>query len=318
MDQNTLLDIRIIKFQDYIRRKPNSPFGYYGLGVQYMLSNKHQLADKMFTQSLKIDPCYMPAKLGKLEYYLTKSKFVNAARYYQKNKDSFLEKKIYIKRIHNFSSRLYISHNFFENLRKFRSLFAFNEKVGILQKMYNNSTENTVVNILLAMSFIKEKRVDDRSLMLYKLCVNMNGIIDKLRWDLVEIISNKEPLILHNEKIAGLFQSIPEKVYKKDYLDFLLSTFISQQNKEKVINAFSSLQENHVLPNNTTLWKYIDFCSNNNIWNSTVALYCQKLIEDGWINNSLASSAFTLRNKGIVDKDNKMFKTLALYGYVGH
>ena len=55
MDQNTLLDIRIIKFQDYIRRKPNSPFGYYGLGVQY-ISNKHQLADKMFTQSLKIDP----------------------------------------------------------------------------------------------------------------------------------------------------------------------------------------------------------------------------------------------------------------------
>ncbi len=315
MDQKIRIDIRIIKFQDYIRRKPKSPFGYYGLGIQYMLSNEHNLADKMFTQSLKIQPSYMPAKLGKLECYLVQSRFTAAARYYQKNKDTFTAKKIYINGINRISSSLYISRDFFVSLRKFRSLFVFNERIGILQRMYNNSIENPVVNILLAMNHINEQSVDDRSLMLYNLCANMIGIIDKLRWELVEIISKKQPLILQDEAIAGLFQSIPENAYKTDYLNFLLSTFIKQQNKEKVLKTFSQLLEDNVVPDNKTCWKFIDFCNNNSIYNSTVASLCKKLIEDGWVNNSLASSAFMLKDKGVVGSNNKMFKTLELYGY---
>ena len=51
----------------------------------------------------------MPAKLGKLEYYLTKSKFVNAARYYQKIRIVSLRKK-YTLSVYIIFQAVYIYH----------------------------------------------------------------------------------------------------------------------------------------------------------------------------------------------------------------
>lgn len=315
MDQKLHLDIRIIKFQDYISRKPDRPFGYYGLGVQHMLSGNNNLAEKMFLQALKKDPSYIPAKLGRLEVLLNENKLVAAARYYNKNSDFFLRKKLYMKRINNMTSRLYLSRNFWAALGKLRSLFLFDEKIGTLQKMFSNNQSNPVVNILLSMYFLKKHKSEKRAFTLYNLCVGMDGIIDKLRWDLVEILSKNQPEVLQDEKIAGLFQSISESSSRMDYVDFLLSCFMAQQDKEKVSNAFSELQNRHIIPSNKTMWEYINFCHSQNIWNATVALYCQKLIENGWINSFLSSVAIQLKKEGIVDAKNRMFKFLSLYGY---
>ena len=68
-DRKLQLDIRIVKFQDLVGRKPDKPFGYYGLGVQYMLSGKPNMADKLFTQALNIKPGYMPAILESLKSF---------------------------------------------------------------------------------------------------------------------------------------------------------------------------------------------------------------------------------------------------------
>lgn len=73
MDQKLLLDIRILKFQDYIRRKPERPFGYYGLGVQYLLSGTPRLADKMFMQALKKTLPTLPQSWANLRYCLLKT-----------------------------------------------------------------------------------------------------------------------------------------------------------------------------------------------------------------------------------------------------
>ncbi|HEY8423065.1 MAG TPA: hypothetical protein VIL05_15195 [Thermoclostridium sp.] len=315
MDQKLRLDIRIIKFQDFIRRKPDRPFGYYGLGVQYMLADMPNLADKMFSQALKKSPAYVPAMIGKLEVFLRENKYIAAARYYDKNRSVFVRKKIYIKRINNIVSNIYLSRGFSDYLGKLRSFLAFDEKIGALQKLFGSSKENPVVNILLAMYYLKKGKNDDRACPVYNLCVNMKGITDRLRWDLAQALSTKQPAILRDVKIAGLFQSIPENAYKTDYVNFLLSSFMAQQDMEKVMNAFSELNKKQFIPSKKAMWEYLLFCKRNDIWNSTVALYCQKLIESGWINSILASTAIQLKNKGIVNANNGMFKILSLYSY---
>lgn len=315
MDQKMRLDIRTIKFQDYVRRKPDRPFGYYGLGVQYLLAGMPNQAEKMFTQALKKDPGYVPAKLGTLEVLLTEKKYIAAARYYHKNRNSFLWKKIYTKRVHNVTSSIYLLRSFSAYLGKFRSVFAFDEKIGALQKMFGSNTENPVVNILLAMYFLKKEKNDEKAFMLYNLCVCMDGIIDRLRWDLVHVLSKKQPAVMRDAKIAGLFRSIPENAYRTDYVNFLLSSFMAQQDMEKVADAFSELHKRQLIPSKRTMWEYINFCNNNNVWNSTVASYCQNLIENGWVNSYLFSTAIKLKEKGIIDSRNNIFKILSLYGY---
>src|SRR5690554_3684584 len=127
LDKKLRLDIRLVKFQDLIRRKPDKPFGYYGLGVQYMLSGKPNMADRMFLHALKIKPGYMPAILGRLEFLISEKKFVSAARFYQKNRELFLRKKIFEARANRITGRLYHGKVFHLYLNTMRSLFVFHE-----------------------------------------------------------------------------------------------------------------------------------------------------------------------------------------------
>lgn len=315
-DQKLRLDIRIVKFQDYIRRKPENPFGYYGLGVQYLLAGKPAQADRMFMEALKINPSYMPAHLGKLEYLLSEKKFLSAARYFHRNRDSFRRKKIYMNRIHRMTSQLYLSRGFYRHTGRIRSLFVFKDGVGILQRMFNTSSENPIVSLLLGMYMMKTGREDERALVIYNLCVAMEGIEDKLRWDMIQVLSVENPNILRNENIAGMFFSIPEAVYGKDYVNFLITRFIRQRDREKVVKAISDLIKKHALPDKKTLWQYLLFCHEENIWNPTLAPCCQKLVAVGWVDRFVASVTKDLVQRGLMDNTSEIDKILALYGYV--
>ncbi|NLC19686.1 MAG: hypothetical protein GX757_10825, partial [Clostridiales bacterium] len=266
-EQKLRLDIRIIKFQDYIRRKPDRPFGYYGIGVLYMLSGKPSVADKMFTHALKINPDYTPAKLGKLEYFLSERKYISAARYYKKNADSFSNKRIYIVRIERITSQLYLTRGFYRYAKRFIRLVSFSEKLGFLQRMFSSGSDNPVASLLLAMFYLKHGNKDNRAQVLYNLCVGMEGINDRLRWDLVKAISEQQPAILKDAKIGGLFKNIPDSAIGNEYTDFLASLFIAQQNQEKVLKAFSVFHKRHALPDKKVLWKYLHFCYKRDLSN---------------------------------------------------
>jgi len=315
MDQKLRVDIRIIKFQDYIRRKPDRPFGYYGLGVQFLLLDSPGLADKMFTQALKKKPDYILAKLGRLEVLLVENRFVAAARYYRKNSSAFSGRKIYAKRIHEIVSNIYTRRGFSVYINRLRSSLVFDEKIGVLHKMLGSDAQNPVVNILLSMYYLKSENNCDKAMMLHNMCIGLEGINDRLRWDLLQAISKKQPAILNDAEIAGLFRTIPEQAYKTDYLNLILSCFIAKQDTEKINDAFSELGKRQIMPSKKIMWEYIHFCSSNNIWNSTVALYCQYLVENGWINSFLSQVALQLKNKGLADPGCRMFKILSLYGY---
>jgi len=315
-DQKMRLDIRLIKFQDYIRKKPNSPFGYYGMGVQYMLAGKPALAEKMFDRALKIDADYVPAKLGKLEFLLSDGKFLAACRYYRKYSGCFSTKKIYLKRIQQFTSRLYRTRSFYRHSRRLGALFLFTSGYGLLQKMFDNEPDNPVVNLLLAMFYLKNHSADERARVVYNLCVRMEGIADKLRWDLVQILSKEQPAILQDPAVAALFTAIPEGAVGSRYAGFLLSTFINQQDQNKVQKAFSDLQKSHSYPDNKTLWKYLYFCRKNNLWNPSLTVCCQKLAGSGWIDGFLAGTVKELKNRGMAENTRELDKILGLYGYL--
>jgi tetratricopeptide (TPR) repeat protein len=316
LDRKLQLDIRIVKFQDLIGRKPDRPFGYYGLGVQYMLSGKPNMADRMFTQALNMKPGYMPAILGKLEILLMEKKLVSAVRFYQKNSDLFRRKKIYIIRAQRTTGSLYAGKFFYHYLKTIRSVFVFNETIGALQRMFNADRDNPVVNLLLAMFFLKEDKENERAFILYNLCVNMEGIPDKLRWDLVKILSKNNPDILKDEKIAALFSSIPEGVLGNPYASFILKQFILLNDMDRIDRAITEFHNKNYSPDSKTMWQYIDFCRKNDIWNSTVFTCCQKLIEYGWIDRTVAEAVIELKNRKITEHTHSMDKILSLYGYI--
>lgn len=315
-DQKLRLDIRLVKFQDYIRRKPHSPFGYYGLGVQYMMSGKPTSAERMFAQALKLDPAYIPAKLGKLEYLLFERKFLTACRYYHRNADAFKEKKIYINRIQRVTSRLYRSRGFYRQTRKLASFFVFGGGFGGLQRMFDSGTDNPIVNLLLAMFFLKQRIEDERARVLFNLCVSMEGISDKLRWDLIQVLSKEQPEILTDPVIAGMFTAIPDSACGKDYGSFLLSQFIRQQNQDKILKAFSDLQKNHAFADKKTLWQYLFFCRSKSLWSPALLACCQKLVSSGWVDGFIAATIKELKNRGMAENTRELDRLLSLYGYL--
>ncbi|HEY8500744.1 MAG TPA: hypothetical protein VIL89_09005 [Clostridia bacterium] len=316
LDKKLQLDIRIVKFQDLIGRKPDKPFGYYGIGIQYMLSGNPNMADRMFTQALNIKPGYMPAVLGKLEILLTEKKLVSAARFYQKNRDLFRRKKINITRAQRITGSLYLGKFFYHYLKTIKSIFVFNETIGVLWKMFSTDSANPVVNLLLAMFFLKEGKKNEQAPVLYNLCVNMEGIPDKLRWDLVKTLAKEKPDILENEKIASLFSTVPEGALGNPYSSFILKQFILLGDIDRIDRAFSEFNKRHSSPDSKTMWLYIDFCRKNDIWNSTVFNCCQKLIDSGWIDKIVAEVIIGLKNKKITEHTRSMDKILSIYGYL--
>lgn len=314
-DQKMRLELRSIKFQDYIRKKPGSPFGYYGLGVQYMLSGKPASAERMFARALKLDADYVPAKLGKLEYLLFDGKYLAACRYYRKNSGCFSAKKIHLYRVHGIVSRLYRTRGFYRQSRSLGSLFVFANGYGLLQRMFDNEPDNPVVNLLLAMFFLKNRSEEERARVVYNLCVRMEGIADKLRWDLVQMISKEQPAVLQDPGIAGMFSAIPEGAVGSKYAGVLLTAFMQQHDRNKVLKAFSDLQKSHAYPDGKTLWKYLHFCRSGNLWSPSLSACCQKLASTGWMDSFLANMVKELKNRGMAENTRELDRLLGLYGY---
>lgn len=314
-DQKMRLELRIIKFQDYIRRKPESPFGYYGIGVQYMLSGKPASAERMFARALKIDPSYVPAKLGKLEYLLFDGKLLAACRYYRKNASDISAKKVYFYRAQKIASQIYRTRRFSHQLRSSGSFYLFSERYGLLQKMFDNERDNPIVNLILAMFFLRKRREGERARVVYNLCVRMEGITDKLRWDLLQTLSKEQPAILQDLDIAAKFSGIPEGCFSSKYASFLLSSFMRQQQQSKVLKAYSDLQKNHATPDEKTLWKYLHFCRSRNLWSPSLTACCHKLASSGWIDSFIASMVKELKSRGMAENTRELDKLLELYGY---
>ena len=316
LDPKLRQDIRIIKFQDYIRRKPNRPFGYFGLGVQHLLSGKIHMADRMFNNALKLDPGYGPARLGKLEIYLTQNRFAAAAGYYDKNRDLFQSKKIYIHRVNRLISRFYNPKQLGRHGSGLYFWLFLNENISVLKRRTEHQTySNPVVNIVLSMIWLKYGRTDEKARLLYRRCVELDEINDKLRWDLLKVLSEKQPELLQNDKIAGLFSTIPENAFGTEYADFLLVNFIKTGNESKVLKAFESLRSKHIIPDKKTLWHYLNFCRERNIWNESLSFCCQSLINAGWTDNLLFSSVKELDSRGLWKNTRETSKFLMLYGY---
>lgn len=182
--------------------------------------------------------------------------------------------------------------------------------------MFNADRGNPVVNLLLAMFFLKEHKENERAFILYNLCVNMEGVPDKLRWDLVKVLAKDNPDILIDEKTAALFTTIPEGAVGEPYANFILKQFILLKDTDKINQAFAEFQKNHSFPDPKTMWQYIEFCRENDIWDSTVFACCQKLIDYGWIDRTIAETIVGLKNRKIIEYTRGMDKILSLYGYI--
>ncbi|NLY17400.1 MAG: hypothetical protein GX045_00190 [Clostridiaceae bacterium] len=315
LDQKLLIDIHIIKFQDYVRRKPNRPFGYYGLGVQYKLAGKPAMADKLFTDALKHDPHYIPALLGKLEILLDEKRYAAAARFYDKNRALFCRKKIYIKRINRMTSSLYMSKSTSMRGKNLFSRLVLKENQIFLTRIQTKSKNNPVSNILLSIFRLKSGRKDEKTLNLFRFCLELDEINDKLRWDLLKVLSEKEPKLLFTGKIAGLFSSIPENAFGTDYADFLMINFINSGNVKKVMGAFSGYLAKHMAPGKKVLWRYLYFLRERNIWDPSLSYCCQKLIDSGWGDHLVAGTIKELYKRGMWDNLKEMENYLSLYEY---
>ena len=181
LDQKYRLEIRLLKFRIISGENQTAPLAITGLGFS-ICCRKACFSRENVSHALKIDPLYTPAKLGRLEFLLYTRKYLAATRYYQKNAVCFMKKNIYTLRIGRATSQLYCSRSFFRHMGNMRSTFVFGERFGMLQKMFDSNTGNLVAALLLAMHFLKQQREDARAHEIYRSCVQMPGLNDKLRW----------------------------------------------------------------------------------------------------------------------------------------
>ena len=89
------MDIRIIKYEQYIKENPEKAYGFYCLGRLYFNLGKYNAAENYFKKALSLDEGYTRAIIALIELYVYKKKFIKAVFLFP-NTDKILIKIIYL------------------------------------------------------------------------------------------------------------------------------------------------------------------------------------------------------------------------------
>lgn len=313
--KNTRIDIRMVKYENYIKNNPHKPYGYYCMGKIQIYKGFYKKAESYFNNTLELDKNFVRAVIGLIEVYMYQGKHLKAVYLYNRYSNHIKNKNIYTVKLVRAVSSLYNANKLNPSEKRIISRLVLNHIIKSVYKILKRQPNNPVLNLILCMNFLYSHEKNKESYRIYMTCINMDGLDNNLRYSLVQILSRMGIDILHNDQIASKFSDIPSSECKAEYVNRILKAAIKSgkiNNAKKMLNSIGISEKSIPL---SSLWMFIYWSREYSIYDKQVLQCCRKLLKSGWVDKLVAQTFFILKELSIARHTDNEDRILKLYGY---
>ncbi len=318
MTDSVRMDIRIIKYENYIKKHPQKAYGYYGLGKLNLVTDQCKKAEECFVKALVLDSEHIYSVIGLIEAYIRRGKFYKAVKLYEKYEKQMAQKEIYKRKLCRDISLYYEQHKINMKRRGPFSHFFIAYTSQRINTYYGKHTNNLVALLLLSIFHLSESKKSSPKKVIeeiYNSSVRLDGINDAMRWKLLKKISEGNNEIYQSDEIAALFSQIPSKDCDEKYLNKIFKAILKQRDIQKLNSILKSYEEIYKKLSPSNLWTYVFLCKEMDMLDLTVYHCCSRLLAVGWIDKMVAETIVRLKELKVVNNTNKEEEVLKLYGY---
>lgn len=322
-DQRMRLDIRIVKYENYVKKNPHKAYGYYCLGKLHLISEQYKKAEDYFQKALAVNNRYMMAAIGLMEAYVYRAKYLKAVKLYEKYADWLSTKKIYERRICRALSRYYDTKRIKAQMHGLLSQLLLSYAVQKMQKyihQYQSGEQqkfNLVAGLLLCIYYLSN---DGQTVMteeitnIFLLCVRLDGMEDRLRWKIIRELSVEYEEILESDDIAAMFDTIPDGCSGR-FVNKVFGAALKQRDIRRVRKMYNSNKNMDGWLSLPNLWTYVSLCKDSDVYDSTVYQCCSRLLKEGWVDKMVVDSIQRLKEAKVIEGVVAEESILELYGY---
>lgn len=314
--KDSRVDIRIVKYKNYIKKHPQKPYGYYCLGQLNILASRYKDAEKYFAKALLLDNNYTYAKVGLIKALIYRKKVLKAVHLYNKYNDEINQKKVFVNKLVRGISSCWGKKELDGKKQGLFSAIYFKYVVQVLNNLFNSQIDNLVLNLVLCIYYLSREDKTDKALVVYNNCVKLDGLTDKMRWALVKALSTANPAIYKDSEIAGKFSKVPVPNCPSAYANKIFEVFLRQGKIKKAKAVFEDIENPDKVISQSNLWEYVNLCTKNSYYDISVYMCCSRLLKAGWINNVLAHALRKIKELNIVSDTKQEEKVLKLFGYL--
>lgn len=310
------IDIRIVKYEQYVKKNPNKAYGFYCLGRLYFSLGKYNTAENYFKKALSVDENYTRAIIALIELYVYRKKFIKAVYIFSKHRQDINKNYIFRVKLVRGVSSFYSKSDFFRtgSIGFLKSMFL-KHTMRYARDLVPKESSNIVLKIILCMYYLKTGENNIFVTQMYKTCVYWDGLDDQLRWDILNNLSNSGNKLVYDMNIAKKFTSIPPSNCSDEYAGIILLASMLKGDVKKTSEIYNLANKYNKKLEPEIMWRYIYWCKENSFYDNSVYDCCKKLIKSGWIDKVVAQTLLIFRDKNNVKLSKRDKQILELYGY---
>jgi len=309
------LDLIILKYKNYIRRYPQKAYGYYCMGMLHLLSGEYKAAEEFLNKSLSMDNNLTRARIGIIESYICRNRYSRAVHYYNKHYFELNAKNVYKVKLARAVSSIHDNNRLYSKPSGLIHTLINKYEMQSIHSFYKKDPGNLLANLILCLDYIHTVMSGDRAAVVYNTCVYMDGLSDKLRWNVIKMISKETPSVYRNTGLAGKFSGIPDKNCPSEYINTIFEAAIKSGEIRKLNRLFNSIAEADRILTPSNIWKYIYLCREASVYDASVFKSCRKLLKSGWVDIVTVQVMNKLKELHIAQNTDYEDRILELYGY---
>ena len=311
------LDIRIIKYEQYIKANPQKAYGFYCLGRIYFTLEKYKTAENYFKKALSIDEDYTRAIIALIELYVYRKKFIKAVYLFSKYRQDINKNYIFRVKLVRGVSSYYSKSDFFRTPSTgfLKKLFLKNT-MRYARDLVPKESSNIVLKIILSMYYLKTGENNIFVIQMFKTCVYWDGLDDHLRWELLKALSDSGNKLIYDMNIAKKFSSIPHQNCSDEYAGIILAASMLKGDIAKTSEIYNLANKYSKKLAPEIMWRYVFWCRENSFYDSSAYDCCKKLVKLGWMDKVIAQTFLALKDKNSVKLSKRDEQMLKLYGYI--
>ncbi|NLD50144.1 MAG: tetratricopeptide repeat protein [Clostridiaceae bacterium] len=318
MNSSSKTDIRLVKYEDYVRKHPKKAYGYYCLGKIHMMLCNYKTAEEHFQKALLLDKGHTLSIVGLIEAYVLRRKLLKAVNLFSRHREDINRKYIYrVRLVRTVSSALKKSNMFSGKSGGLISDLVMKYTIYYAKGMVKKEANNIVLKLILAIYYLKSDERNPFIHQLFKTCVYWDGLEDSLRWELLKNLDRSGENLFYDISIARKFSSIPDTGCSSEYASIIFGTSLIEGKRTKVTGVYNSAGKFDIKLSPNMMWSYVNWSMENSFYDNSVYDCCRKLIRTGWIDRLIAETMIKLRDKNAVKFSNEDERVLRLYGYLG-
>lgn len=317
IDNSKKNDIRVLKYEEYVKKHPKKAYGYYCLGRLHLMLENYKTAQEYFQKSLSINPEHTLSKISLTEVYVFRRKFLKAVSFFSKHRQDIIRKYIFRLKLVRGVSSFYRKSDLFtmKSQGLIASLFL-KYTMYYAADMVKKESQNIVLKLLLSMHYLSTNERNPFVNQIFKTCVYWDGLDDLIRWELLKSLSETGEKLFYDVNIARKFSNIPVSDCSAEYANIIFGASLLNGSRKKIVGIYNSAGKFDIKLSPNMLWSYINWSKENLCYDNSVYDCCKRLVKTGWVDRLVAETMIKMREKKSVSFTDEDERVLKLYGYL--